>query len=91
MSSSGGEERILPLVPEAPDGREVCEGDVVRRKHSLELIRGILTEVEVVTEHVVAVEDSKWTVEDEALRVIKVVNVVVDVEGIDPFTAAAIP
>ena len=82
---------VLPDISLTSNRGKVSEGDVVRWEHSLELILGVHAEVEVVAEDGVIVKYGEWTVEDEVLRVVKEVDVVMDVEGVDSFAAAAIP
>ena len=82
---------VSPDISVTSNRGKISEGDVVRRKHSLELILGVHAEVEVVAEDGVIVKYGEWTVEDEVLRVVKEVDVVMDVEGVDSFAAAAIP
>ena len=87
----GSELGILPDISVTSNRGKISEGDVVRRKHSLELILGVHAEVEVVAEDGVIIKYSEGTVEDEVLSVVKEVDIVMDVEGVDSFTAAAIP
>ena len=82
---------VLPDISVTSNRGKISEGDVVRRKHSLELILGVHAEVEVVAEDGVIVKYGERTVEDEILRVVKKVDVVMDVEGVGSLTAASIP
>ena len=91
MSRWGSKLGILPDISVTSNRGKISEGDVVRRKHSLELILGVHAEVEVVAEDGVIVKYGEWTVEDEVFRVVKEVDIVMDVEGVDSFAAAAIP
>ena len=82
---------VLPDISLTSNRGKVSEGDVVRWEHSLELITGVHAEVEVVAEDGVIVKYGERTVEDEVLSVVKEVDVVVDVEGVDSLTATSIP
>ena len=82
---------VLPDISLTSNRGKVSEGDVIRWEHSLELITGVHAEVEVVAEDGVIVKYGEWTVEDEVLRVVKEVDVVMDVEGVDSFATAAVP
>ena len=82
---------VSPDISVTSNRGKISEGDVVRRKHSLELILGVHAEVEVVAEDGVIVKYGERTVEDEILRVVKKVDVVMDVEGVGSLASTSIP
>ena len=68
---------IRPLVPDTSNRWEVREGDVIWRKHSLELILGIDTVEQVVTKDRSLIKPVVGLVELHVLRALEKVDVVV--------------
>ena len=87
----GSELGILPDISVTSNRGKISKGDVIWWEHSLELILGVHAEVEVIAEDGLIIKYGEGTVEDEVLSVVKEVDIVMDVEGVDSFTATAIP